>query len=473
MNNRMIIKFSDVKNIGLYLAMLGISFISTIATLFDFSKPAGYSLLFFLPLSYLILLLSTKNVWSEIPQNIGVTILVFLEFVRLVVSPLLLVLANYPENITRNTADNTPWAILLMVYETFAVIFVLNRGTSIRVNEYEPIDNRRSVKRMDYIMILVIFLTIGMIALVPEILSNYRSITGLFSDVNYTNSEQTFLVSEYGTTTAKKFLLATANYILIVVRLLIPAYVIGVVNIKKYPLRRVITPLMIITPFLFVAGAIARSLYYALFLIIFYFTLKGIDLRKLDKPILLAIGFVFAFFIVRFSLTSNGQNYWAMLSGSFTSYFSGLNIVSGTFNLPRNITTQLYYFVRDILGSFPYSTTIFRYDGLTIANFFNSINGSRGQIPTTIGLGYYYFTPIFAPLYTVFFTHVAKTYGRKALLVNNQYYKLVYTYLSFIAALGIGMYNIEIVLGAMIRVVFPIYLIVRFAYRKTGSSFNE
>lgn len=473
MRKSLVIRFSSLKNFGLYFGMLALSFISMVICIADIGKQQGYELLFLLPLSYGALLVIVNDVWDVVPQNIGLTMVIMLEFVRLVISPLLLVIGGYPENIKTNSAENTPYAILLMTYELLVIAFVIRGKRKYRVRKYQSIDDSIGFKRMRMIMIVVIMLTMGIIILVPEILSNYRSIVGLFTDPNYTNSEQTFLVDQFATTTRKRFLLATANYVLIVVRLLLPAYIIGVVNIKKIPLRSIITVMMIMTPFIFVAGAIARSLYYSLFLMIFYFTLKGIDLRQLDKPILLAIGFVFAFFIVRFSFSSNAESYWVLLSESLTSYFSGVNIVSGAFNLPRDIMTQLYYFARDIFGSFPYSTTIFRYNGFTIANYFNVLNGSRGQIPTTIGLGYYYFTAVFAPLYSAFFAYLAKKYGEIALKVNNQYYKLAYAYLSFVAALGICMYNIEIVLGAMIRVVLPIYVILRFAYRKERAEVTE
>lgn len=463
-----VIHISDLKNAGLLIGMILISLISMLFVLVDINRPSGYGLLFLLPLFFILLLLSTKNIEKEIPQNIGVTLLVFFEFIRMSVSPLLLVLSNYPEKIVLNVSANTPWAVLLMLYEAVAVFFVLNIDFQIKVCVFDRIDNLHSMRRMNYVMFFVIAMTISVITLAPEILSNYRSIVGLFSDLNYTNSEQSYLVDEYATSSSKRFILATANYILIVVRLLIPAFFIAYVNLKKIPLKKIISLFMIITPFLFVAGAIARSLYYSLFLIIFYLTLKKVDLKHLDKPILLAVGFVFAFFMVRFSLAGGGDGSFEMLASSFMSYFSGLNIVSGTFNLPRDFMTQLYYFARDIFGSIPFSTTIFRYDGLSVSHFFNFVNGTRGQIPSTIGLGCYYFSPFFAPVYSMFFAYVAKKYGRMFLAVENQFYKLIYMYLSFIAALGIGMYNIEIALGTMVRVILPIYLIVRFAYRKTG-----
>lgn len=87
-------------------------------------------------------------------------------------------------------------------------------------------------------------------------------------------------------------------------------------------------------------------------------------------------------------------------------------------------------------------------------------------------MGNYYFTFLFSPIYSVIFAIVCRSYGNQAINQKNSYYKFMYFYLSFICALGIGMYNIEIALGNIVQVIFPIYVIIRFSYGKENKEYE-
>ena len=57
-----VIHISDLKNAGLLIGMILISLISMLFVLVDIDRPSGYGLLFLLPMFFILLLLSTKNI---------------------------------------------------------------------------------------------------------------------------------------------------------------------------------------------------------------------------------------------------------------------------------------------------------------------------------------------------------------------------------------------------------------------------
>ncbi|MGG7190016.1 O-antigen polymerase [Clostridium paraputrificum] len=465
--NNLIIK-SDLKNQSIYLFMMFISVITLVATLLDFSKPYSYFWLFLLPLSFLFFMFICKSCWSEIPQNFGLTILIILEFIRLVITPIFLVLGDYHEIITLNIEDNTAMASLLMFYETMCIAFALRIKIPIKYESFKNIDNNKCNHKMNILMGTIILFTAILCVFAPEILKNYRSIWGLFTDKYFTTVEQSFIVNQYSTSIAKKFFLVTVNYVLKVIRILLPLYLMIWSYLKFNNKAKMFCIFLVLSPLIFVDGAIARSIYFVLFLMLIYQYLYKIDVKKLYKPLTIGCICAIGFFSARLVFVSDSVGLLDYISDKLVDYFAGLNIVSGSFNLPTSISLRFHYFIGDLLRTIPFANTLFGLSSSdTIQIFFNTYNGTTGgQIPTTIGMGAYYFGFIFAPFYSVLFARLCKNYGRKYQVETNPYYKLIYLYISFISALGIGMYNMEIALGTLVQVIFPIYLVVRIAYPK-------
>ena len=186
-------------------------------------------------------------------------------------------------------------------------------------------------------------------------------------------------------------------------------------------------------------------------------------------PVIIAGVFVVIYFVARF-FVSGGTNVISYFADKSVDYFAGANIVGGVFNLPQELKYRIQYHLYDLLRMVPYANTIFGLDSSDyLQGFFNTCNNVQGgQIPPTIAMSSYYLGVFFAPVYSIIFARLCKKYGEKAVLAQNPYYRLVYTYISFITALGICMYSIDITLITLSQVILPIYIILRIAYKKTN-----
>lgn len=459
------------KSSPIMLFLLFGAIISVIISLFSITHD-GYRLLTLLPLSFIALIIINQKIFEEIPQNIGVTFLILLEFIRLVVSPAFIVLGGYSEAIVLNSQTNTSMAVLLIFYETLWISVALRVKTKKKVFEYEKTDNPLSTQKMYFCTLILLAITAISCIIAPEILHSYRSIAGVFTDTKYTSvaTEQSYVVSKYATSTYKKLFLVLANYIIKVDLLFIPAFIMNTIYTKSKKqslIVRLLVLLVAFVPLLFVGGAIGRSFIYVFMLIIIYIHLYELDIKKIYKPIIAAAIFVAVYFFERFKLSSNDISVFEYYSYKLTTYFQGINIVSGSFNLPSDLTNRFHYFIGDILRSIPFANTIFGLSSSdTIQNFFNIHNNTGGFIPTTIGQGYYYFSFLFAPLYSYLFSRIALKCGRLMNSINNPYYKLVFLYYSLASAMGVTMYSIEITLSTFVSVILPMHLIVNYSYRK-------
>ena len=427
----------------------------------------GYSCIFLLPMSFAFLVLFTQNCWYEIPLNIGMTFLYAIEGVRLVISPILVVTSSYHQIINIRKTINNTYGILLLAYEALAITFVLNLKIKTKYYNFENIDKGISQRHMSQICFCLIVFTVVILSLCPNLIKNYRTIVGVFIDVGYTSFEGSDNINLYSTSTLQRFLLVTGTYLLKVVRLLIPAYFLHLLKNRTRSGARILSWVLIISPLIFVDGTIARSIFYMIFLLLFYYKINDENAIKVKIPILVGAMFVLIYFFARFKITgtTSALDYFADKS---VDYFAGANIVGGIFNLPEGLTYRFKYFIYDILRMVPYANTIFGLDsGDYMQTFFNQYcNTTGGQIAPTIGLGAYYFGPVLAPSYSCFFAILCKKYGRKARFATNAYYRLVYMYISFISALGIGMYSIDTTLLTLSQVILPIYIITRWSYKR-------
>lgn len=462
-------KYFNNKNAGIFILMIIISIFAELYLLTKIpdSYNTGYTFLFVLPITFICFLLITHSCWNEMPMNIGTTVLFALEFIRLVVSPTLVAMSNYYSVITYNQVNNNFMGITLLVYETFCIAFALAIKSKCKYYNYQCIDNKDANRKMSFIVIFALIITIVICYFAPEILKNYRLITGVFTDDEFTNIEQSYIVNKFSINMFKKIMLVSANYVLKIMRVLIPIYLMVQLKIHNFKFSKTISKFIVISPFLLVDGAIARSLYLTLLFLLIYNFLYGIDVKKLYFPLVFSFILVMVFFIARFKVLGFDNIYEYMADKSI-DYFAGVNIIGASCNLPTGVEYRHHYFSLDLLRSIPFANTLFKLNPSDYVQIFFNKNNMMfgGQIPTTIGMGYYYFSFIFAPVYSVIFAIICKKNGKKAIEQNNPYYKLIYYYISFICALGIGMYNIEITLGTIVQIIFPIYIITRFSYRR-------
>ena len=440
-----------------------------------FAKENAYRFLFLLPLSFLVFSSIFKKVYSLFFDNLGVTIILSLYFVRMVISPLFMFLGNYNVSITYNVSQNTTKSILLICYEFFCVIglfYILtkkhvNRGKVKADNFIVGDKSGESLLYMKLVLLILMAICICLI-ITPELIKIYRPITAGFTDKNFTSLEDSYIIGKYSVDFISKLSLVTGNYLMRAVLLILPAtFIIATVQMK-IKFYKVISLLFCTIPLFFVPGAIARSLIYVVILFILRMYLIN---NKPDYKIFIWVFAVCAIFVLlwwglRSVISGSSVGLFEGLSSRISAYFSGVNIVSGTFNLPEEFNFKLRYFLYDFTQTMPYGNTIFNTQHEPIQSFFNKHNLSFGQIPTTIGMGYYYFGAILSPVYSIGFAYVAFICGYNFNNSSNpfQYIRLLKSVIDF--SMGIIMYNIEITMTSFYTLLLPLYIMERICFKK-------
>ncbi len=454
-----------------YFLLLFIAIICTALILFDYSRPECYKFLFFLPLCFVFISICLIALYKEFLNNFAITFIVILYFCRMVISPLFMYFGNYASTIFLNVNNNTNNSILLVCYEMLAVFLFLiffskNKKISIYVDNYSKKNSNKIISKKKYLFVIVLIILLIILCgiITPELFKIYRTIFDINGEF-FRNQEDSYIIAKYGISFVKKLSLVLGNYAMRIAILLIPASLIIFMQKKaeKSLIASLLSYILCFIPIFFIGGAIARSLIYIVCLFLLKMYLNDNEINY-DKKIL-KIGIVSFAIICIWWINMNPINSFKSkaesMSIKFSSYFSGVNIVSGTFNLPNNIEYKFKYFTYDFISNIPFGTTIFGIKDKTIQPFFNDYNRTYGQIPTTIGMGYYYFGYVLAPIYSIIFSFIAYICAEviKKRKVSNafQYVRLIYTV--FVFCMGVIMYNIEITMINLFCVIIPIYLI--------------
>lgn len=467
-------KLADYHQKIIQMMVILISIMCTLILLFDFIKPSYYNNLFILPLSCAVLNMINGNLYKKIPQNIGVTIILLLMFFRLTVTPFFMVLGNYNVILNVNLGLNTSKAIILMAYEATVIYFVLIICSyTSKESIYTKVENiscnvNYKIKLSYKIILLILFIIlITTFIIAPEQKMFYRTIIGI-GEKYYTSLETSDVIEIYGTTFLKKGSMVLGMYLFKFLRILIPAVII-IENSNRFKgkISLIISIIIACTQFLFVEGAIARSFYYTFILLILITYLYKIDsMRFLEIIFILGVALVSIYFYIRYKTNKiNYSNIFEYASRISNSYFSGVNVVSGIFNMPRTLELRIHYFFYDYFKSIPFGNTIFKLDSNVMQTLFNQANNSGGQIPPTVASSYYYFGILLSPLYSIIFTIISFTAGEKVSRTDNYISKVNYLLLSLIMALGIIMYNQSIAITTGITVILPMFIIKKLAYR--------
>ena len=449
------------------IALLLISLFATLVIVFDLDKPDYYGLLFLLPIAFILFLLINLFNIEKIFSNFGTVLLVVLEFVRLVIAPLLLSLSGYSEVITINVAVNTHKAILLMLYETVAVALAINIPVKLkRTRVCSPRQYSRGIKRLHVVMAIYSIILIVLCAIAPDILLSHRTIFGVFFDERFTAMQLDKVIAAFTGTTARRYCLILSRLLLTPFRLLFPAYLIIVIRYKKLKRGKLLSVIISFFPFLLVSDVIAQSIYFTLFLLLLTVYVYGMGYKQIVKIFALAALAVLVYFVTRFFIAGleNGDGFIENMSRKLFTYFSGLNIVSGAFNYPAAWAEKGQYFLYEFLRAIPMHNILGIDDNIIPSALFNDINGVVGQIPTTIGMGYYYLGTVFAPILSMLVAYAAKYFGTKMSEETIPLYRLTFMFAAFMMALGIVMYNMSIAFNAIVQMILPIYIIVAIAF---------
>lgn len=434
--------------------------------------PDHYSLLPLLPFVYGLISAVLAYNLQNTKVNVSTVIIGGLTFVRYVFIPLLMTFGNQYTIMKVSIARNANNGVLLMVYECViicvAILTAYRKYDDTEVNmEYSPYFDKGIFK---IIFLLFIFCAV-MLSTTPSLWNNYMTI--------FTMNQESFTmgdrVAQESIGSIMRILQTLYTVAFNIVRVMLPIYIIGyLASINKSNLLIFCAVMLfVLLEFMMITATFAEAIVSALVVVL--------AVIKMNKPLgsyiakFAPIGVVLvvvAWFIARQQASEitghasqfSGSNMMETLCATFSAYFTGIDNVAATFNMPTNLRWEHFWDTLQV--TIPFNTSIFGKAEEIIQTLFNTSNGTIGQIPSTIGDGYYFFGPLLAPIISFFFAYYAIKYNLKALATPSYWYYISYIFIAIILSLGLGMYNESITLNWINGWALPILLFVWMSEKK-------
>ena len=134
------------------------------------------------------------------------------------------------------------------------------------------------------------------------------------------------------------------------------------------------------------------------------------------------------------------------------------------FNVDKSFGKEA--FKAGIIGAIPFNSTLFGDRGNKLQYYYNIYNRAYGQIPPTIGAGYYYFGFILAPIISILFVKLSLVYYDKAQKINKSIKYISEIFCSITFALGTVMYSPSITLAWFFSWGIPMLILTSFTGEK-------
>lgn len=449
-----------------------VSFAVFIIVFFTEGVPNHYSLLTVLPLVYSVSAFVLANSLLNSSVNVATIIIGGLTSVRYVLIPLLMILGNQHTIMKLGIVQNANYGILLMIYEcvtiTIAIIAAYRKFYTANIEyDFTPYFDKKIFK----IIFLLFLFCVFMLATNPMLLNNYMTI--------FTMNQEEFTmgnrIEQESVGSLMRILQTLYTVVFNIVRVMLPIYIVGYLANKKKSNIFVfcIVMLLVFIEFMMITATFAEAIVSALIILL--------AVVKINKPLgkLIAkfapLGVVFivvGWFIARMQVSEitghesqfSGNNLIETLCATFSAYFTGVDNVAAAFNMSTE--TRWEHFFDTLQVTIPFNTTIFGKANEIIQTLFNASNGTIGQIPSTIGDGWYFFGPILAPFFSFLFAYNAIKYNIKGLATFSYWRYICYLFISIILSLGLGMYNESITLNWINGWALPILLFVWLSEKK-------
>ena len=461
----MTIKISP-ETIGLWIFFQIVSIASTLFILFT-PAPSNFKLLFLLPLSYFIINFVYINSYAKKVLYIFPLLLVHgLIFIRMVIAPFFLAISGFHSVFALSSCNHISVAVFVMIYEAFFVYFIaLKKVSNSSRAQGKPLEINESIYHScKIILLLFTVLLLVLLLITPSAALLYRSGLGYF-DYSFTGFNTAKVISQYATSVKARFGMVTFRYLFNIARIVVPCITIIMMKYREKSQKAIIfvtVILIVVLDFLIMDDTLAYSVCFSL--IVFVFLAHVLDDSKLlINALLISFIIVLLYFISRFFLTASvtpAASIAAYISGILQSYFSGVTNIAAGLNMPdASIGERAKLFVYEILRGVPYATTIFGLDSTSMGQYFNSCNGSVGQIVPTISSCCYYLGTPFAPLFSCILTALGIRAGAKEKSAVNPLFSIAYITVALYSALGISMYSLEIICVGLFSVALPIYLL--------------
>lgn len=427
--------------------------------------PSYYHLLPILPFVMFVMSLITSIQIGNMKLNIPALLMFSVTLVRYCIIPFLMIIGGQHTVMKINIASNANSAIFLMSYECVAIYIAIIIAFK---KEYNRTITFQQVYTATGVSKYVIFMTLYCIVMLvtsPILLDNYMTIF----DLNKEEFTHAGRLEEVSVGSIVRVLRTLYSVMFNMVRIMMPVYIIGNCSkrIKSDFTMLFIVFFFVFIQFLMITATFAESIISALVILLAVSKLrKSLGQKIVRFAPYAVIGIIVVYFTVRYqvSQTTNissmysGNNIQEYICATVNAYFTGIDNVAASFNLPKYEIVQ--HFMASMQITIPFNTTLFGKAGEGLPTLYNSFNSIKGQIPATIGNGYYYFGPILAPLFSFCFAYFGIKYGIKAVNTPSYWKYICYCFIAIVFALGLGMYNEVIALGWINGWGIPMLLVV-------------
>ncbi len=455
------------RQLGILCFFILFSLYAAASLMFGVKEQSYYSIIYLLPVTYLVCIVLFAVVFREIDQNLGVLAIILLEFIRMVLTPLFMQNGNFSSPFKGVISQQDIEAgIGLMCYECFVLFIVL----AVRVSKYSNVNQEKSeisiVPPSAFLKIAIYFMTAYILVislLFPKVWLLYSNVLH-FSDSDFTTVTHT--VSSIAGNAIERALFTLFKMFLDIDRICLPMLIMLKFR-NKYGERIsgvLLCVLFSAAQLTLISSTTARSVIAALLLL--YLTTKLY--KRYTKLIYICgisgiIFLVVAYFLIRFNVGSRyGDNILEYSSNILNAYFSGLANVAAGFNLPDGKESATFWGA--LYSAIPFNSTLF---GLTVEKLqplYNEANNSYGQIQPMIVEGNYYFGMIFSPILSGFFANLSYKFGNISAKTSNAWEYMSALFISLMSAIAIGMYNEQILLVWFTDWLIPFYILAKFAH---------
>ena len=426
-------------------------------------------LLALLPLGFAVITLFFQKELMQ--DNIIILIIDALYFVRLSILPFL-----YSFNCDIQLFEGKEYvssyinkSCILMLFEFLAI------QITIYLHSHRKNNDKIKVKYINIKENISKFLIIGLSAYIiivycfmPQYAESFKTILNL-SDADFTIAGDSIV---YQIGTIGRIIKTLFSMSFQIIRILLPAYIIRSVCKKNASPKLAFAVLIVfcLLQFFFLTSTFAEAIVACLAIILYYLHLFPSKKKKIIMLIgISTIGIMIVYFAVRYfsknsSIYDKSSGPILYMAQIISAYFTGPDNVAAIFNVDKSFGKEA--FKAGIIGAIPFNSTLFGDRGNKLQYYYNIYNRAYGQIPPTIGAGYYYFGVILAPIISILFVKLSLVYYDKAQKINKSIKYISEIFCSITFALGTVMYSPSITLAWFFSWGIPMLILTSFTGEK-------
>lgn len=390
-------------------------------------KPTGYELMFLHPLIFALFYSFCAPFKETKFDRPSLVVLFVTMLIRYVLSPLLLMLGNYPEVTTFDHTYLTK-AMVLMAYEELLVFFVISIYGKTLLNQKRSGKTQFIHLNGNLYLYAIIIISVYFFITIPEIRNRYHFLLSL------TGEEYEVAKAQVEASGISQFIITAGRYILL---LLLLSFLYK--QYKKHPKEEyVVISLLIVGLNMMLVYDLSRftimipTAVLTYLLLLLYPNSKRSILRLVFIGGLVVIGYTS--FVKMFSDARGGAdnaNDLASWANTIQMYFMGQRDVGlGLYTSDQLRGAGILYFFNDFFGQimFVHNFTIPEFSPIISYNYEYNQGPWYDKIYPNLCAGYTYFGTILSPVITVIFTYLALWFDKLSFNVKRIEYKFLLIY---------------------------------------------